>query len=99
MKMIAHDEAAIELFQPVGGGGFGDEPIAGRVIIVELGGGGLGMETDQAAVAALDNLKNLGGGAIEPVGGGEENSDFGFAASRTRRCYAACCDSSLSLIR
>jgi hypothetical protein len=83
--MIAHDEAAIELFEAVGGGGFGNKPIARRVVIAELGWSGLGMEPDEAAVAALDDLENFRGGAIEPVGSGEENADLGVAARGTKR--------------
>lgn len=40
------------------------------------------MKADQAAVPALDDLENLGGGAIEAVGGGEQDSEFGVTAGR-----------------
>ncbi len=78
--MVTQDEAAVGLFEAVDGGGFGTEPVIARVVVAELGGSGLGVKADEAAVAALDDLENFGGGAIEAVGGGEQDADFGVAA-------------------
>ncbi len=64
------------------------------------------MEADQAALAALDDLKKFGGGAVEAVGGGEKSTDFGGAAGGTFSGTGsvtgdqfACSDSSRSEIR
>ena len=83
VEMVAHDEAAVGLLEAVGGGGFGDEPIIARVVIAELGRSGLGMEADEAATAALDDLENFRGGAIQAIGSGEQDTDLGVAAGGT----------------
>jgi hypothetical protein len=70
-EMIAQDEAAIGLLQAAGRGGFRNEPIIGRIVGVQFRGRGERMQADEAAVAALDDLKNFVGGAIEAVGCGE----------------------------
>jgi len=83
VEMVAHDEAAVGLLEAIGGGGFGDEPIITRVVIAELGRSGLGMEADEAATAALDDLENFRGGAVQAIGSGEQDADFGRAAGGT----------------
>lgn len=84
MEVIAHDEAAITLFQAIRSGGFGNEPVAGRIVIAKLERGWLGIESNQAAVAAFDNLKDLVGGVIETIGGGEEHALVDGAAGGAR---------------
>ena len=61
MEMIAQNEAAIPLLQTIGGVGFGNEPVVGRIIIAQLQRRGLRMEADQPAVAALDDVKDFRG--------------------------------------
>jgi len=68
MEMVAQDEAAIPLFQAIGGVAFGDVPVAGRVVIVQFQRGRLGMEANEAAFAALDDLEDFRGGAVEAIG-------------------------------
>jgi len=46
MEMIAQDEAAIPLLQSIGGVGFGDKPVMGRVIVAQLQGRRLRVQTD-----------------------------------------------------
>jgi hypothetical protein len=84
VELVAEDEAAVGLLQAVGGGAFGDEPIIARVVIAELGRSGLGMEADETALTALNDLENFGSGAIQPVRGGEQDADGGRAAGGTR---------------
>jgi len=80
--MIVKHEAAVGLLQASRGGGLRDEPIIRRIIIAQLRGRWLRVQTDEAAIAALDDLENFGGGAIETVGGGKQDSRGAGAAGR-----------------
>ena len=83
MEMIAQDEAAIALFEAIRCGGFGNEPVARWVIVPQFERRWLGIEPNQAAVAAFDNLEDFVGGVIEAISGGEENAFFEGAAGGT----------------
>ena len=82
--MIAEDEAAVHLFENVGGVGIGGVPVAGRIIIAEFQRMRLRIEADQAAVAAFDDAEDLGGGPVEAVGAGKQEAGFAMAAGGTR---------------
>ena len=84
MQVIAHHESAIPLLQPVGRRSFGNEPIVGRVVVAQLDGRGLRRQADQAALAALDDLEDLGGGAVQAVRGGKQNAGLGGVAGGAR---------------
>ena len=56
------------------------EWLAGHGVTAQFERRGLRVETDQAAVAALGDAENLGGGAIEAIGRGEKNADLMIAA-------------------
>lgn len=79
-EVIAQHEAAVGLLQPARRGGFRDEPIIRRIVVPQLQRRRLRVQTDKAAVAALDDLENFAGGAIETVGGGEQDAR-GFVAA------------------
>ena len=83
MQVIAQHEPAIPLFHAVDGDRFRNIPVIARIIVLKLVGRRLRMQADQAAGRALDDLKNAVGGAVEPVGGGKEFTDFGMPAVRT----------------
>lgn len=79
-KMIAQYEAAVNLFQAIGGVGVGGVPIAGRIIIAQFQRMRLRIEADQPAVAALDDAENLVRGSVQPVGAGKQQAGFAVAA-------------------
>ena len=81
MQVIAQHKPAIPLLHAVDCSRFWDIPVVGRVILLELFRRGLGVQTNQAAGRALDDLKHSVGGAVEPVGGGKQFADFGVSAA------------------
>jgi len=95
--MIAQHEAAIALLQPVRRGGLGDEPVAWRIVFAQLDRGRLRKQADQPALGAFNDLEMLGGGAVQPVGGGKQRADLIVAARRT--IYVACSEISFSEMR
>jgi hypothetical protein len=108
--MIAEYEAAVDLFQTVGGVGVRRVPITGRIVIAKFQRMRLGVEPDEAAVAAFDDAEDFGGGAVEAVGAGKQQAGFamatggaGIGSGDGTRCsglnYVAFCDSSRSEIR
>lgn len=83
MKMIAEHKAPVGLLQPVRCGLRRNKPIFVRVVLSQFRGRGLRMQTDQAAIAALDHLKHFRSRAVEAVGGGEKHPALDSAARRT----------------
>jgi hypothetical protein len=96
-QMIAQNETAIPLFQPIGRAGFRREPVIRRIVLAQLNRRGLWIEPDQAAVAALHDLKRFSGSPVEAVRGRKQPPGFRQPARRARR-QADCSDSSLSVI-
>jgi hypothetical protein len=80
--MIVKHEAAVGLLEAPRCGGFRNEPIVRRIIIAQLRGRWLRVQTDEAAITAFDDLENFRGGAIETVGGGKQNPRGAGAAGR-----------------
>jgi hypothetical protein len=71
MKMIAQHESPVDLFQVGGRIGIGRIPVIPRIVIVQLQRMRLRIQTDQPAVAALDDAENLVGGSVQAVRAGE----------------------------
>jgi hypothetical protein len=78
-KMIAEDEAAVNLFENISGVGVRGVPVTRRIVIAKFQRMRLGIETDKAAVAAFDNAENFVGGSVEAVGAGKEQARFAMA--------------------
>jgi hypothetical protein len=83
-QVIAHHESPVPLLQPVGRRSLGNEPIVGRVVVAEFDRRGFRRQADQAALAALDDLEDLGGGVIQAIRGGKQNAGLGGVASGAR---------------
>jgi hypothetical protein len=82
--MIAQHEAAVNLFENVGGVGIGGVPVAGRIIIAQFQRMGLRIEADQPAVAAFDDAENFIRGPVQPVGTGKQQAGFAMPAGGAR---------------
>src|SRR5713101_2981816 len=81
--VVEQNKAAVRFFEPAGGGRFRREPIVLRIVSFEIGGRGLGRELHQAALLALDDLKLLCSGVVQPISCGEKRLKFHAVASRT----------------
>jgi hypothetical protein len=109
-KMVAQDEAAVNLLENVGGVGVRGVPVTGRIIIAQLQRMRLRIEPDEAAVAAFDDAENFVRRSVEAVGAGKKQAGIAMAAGGARvrsgdgtRCsglnYVAFSDSSRRGIR
>jgi hypothetical protein len=74
--MIAEDEAAIRLFEAVDSRIIRCEPVILGVVLQKLLGGRTRMKADQTATRALDDVKLLSGGLVEPVRCGEQAQEL-----------------------
>jgi hypothetical protein len=103
LQVVAQHKPAIPLLHPIDGGRLGNVPVVEWIILRELGRRGLGVQTNQAAGRALDDLENAVGGAIEPVGGGKQFANFRVSTSDAQffggRVQLADSESSRSPIR
>ncbi|BDC52293.1 hypothetical protein F183_A46080 [Bryobacterales bacterium F-183] len=70
--MVAQDHAAILFFKPRGSGFGGGEPVGVGIVIAEFVRRRLRIETNEAAVDALDDQELLFRGAVKTVCGAEE---------------------------
>ena len=82
-QMIAQNESAIPLFETIRRSRFGDVPVIWRIIIAQLKRRWLGMQANQPAVSALDNLEKFCCGAIKPVGRRKKRAPVRAAAGGT----------------
>ena len=79
-QVIAQHEAAIALLQMVGSGGVRSEPIVGWIVVSKFERRGLRIQSNQTALAALDDPENLVGSCVEPIPGVEQDTQFKCAA-------------------
>jgi len=72
--MIAQHESPVALFQARRRRRFRLIPIVVRIIFAQLDRRGLRIQTNQAAIRTLDNVKNFVGGSVQPIAGGEQDA-------------------------
>jgi hypothetical protein len=85
MQMVAQHEATIPLLQSIGGRRLRRVPVVRRIVFAQLDRRWLRIETDQPAIAALDDFEKFVCRAIQPVGRRKQRLDFTVAARRTRQ--------------
>jgi len=85
--VVAKNKPAIRLFQARRGSWFGNEPVPGWVIRVELAFLGPRVQADEPATAALNDVKDPRSRAVQTIAGGEKDAGFGRVAEGARVFY------------